>query len=188
MPVVDGVGVLVARSVGVAVRVGESVSIAVRVIVAVAVGDCVPVRDCVGVGLGLTVGVTDGLDDAVAVGLGGTVGVTVLLGVNVRVGARVAVDVGCGVCVLVGIGWLPMWTMRCACGPRVPSASRTWIATSVSPSPKAFAAATTRQNCVALGADDTNVGAPNASTVHALREAVATVNAHAKSLSPLVTP
>lgn len=109
MPVVDGVGVLVARGDGVAVRLA----------VAVGVGGFVPVRDWVGVGLGLAVGVSDGVNDGVAVE------VTVLVGLSVRVGARVAVGVAVGVCVLVGIGWLPIWMATRATGPRVPSTSRT---------------------------------------------------------------
>lgn len=123
----------------------------------------------------------------VRVGLAVAVGIVVLVGVRVRVGVMVGVAVGGGVAVLVGVGWLPMRTTNCVTGPTVPLVSRTWTATSVSPSANAFPASTTKQNWVTKGSDDTKVGEPNASTVQARRDAVATVKAHPKSLSAFAT-
>ena len=116
-----------------------------------------------------------------------SVGVTVLVSVMVRVGVSVRVGVARGVSVFVGVGWFPIRTTTRTNGPTLPSVFRTWIATSVSPSAKALAPPIARQNCVTMRSDDTNAGVPNASTVHARREAVATLATQAKSLSPFAT-
>jgi len=80
-----------------------------------------------------------------------------------------------------------MRTTTDAMGPRFPSASRTCAAIAVSPSGKALAPVTCRQNWVTGAASEANEGAPNASTVQARCEFVNTTKPHAKSLRPSAT-
>lgn len=167
----------------VAGEVRVALALAVRVNDGVTEAEAVALGRPVGVELGMGVVV----EVATAVGLQVNVGVTVLVEVTVRVGVCDGVGVGRAVSVFVGVGWLPIRTTTCTSGPRVPPVSRTWMATSVSPSAKPVAPAITRQNCVTRGCADTNAGVPNASTVQARREAVATPAVHAKSLSAFAT-
>ncbi len=129
---------------------------------------------------GVTVRVAVAVADEELVGEGVEAGITVFVGEYV--GAKVLVlsmvvgdtgNVGCGV--RLGGGWLPTRTIIWAGGPRFPWRSLTRTVTKVSPIGKARLAGTSAQNCTVPVPADTNRGAPNSSTVHAPREATATV-------------
>jgi hypothetical protein len=114
--------------------------------------------------------VGDGVEAGITVFVGEYVGVKVLV-LGMVVGD--AVNVGCRV--RLGGGWLPTRTIIWAGGPRFPWRSLTRTVTKVSPIGKARVAGTSAQNCTVPVPADTNRGAPNSSTVHAPREATATV-------------
>lgn len=196
-----GLGVKVFENGGVPVRVAVAEDVFTAVAVAVEVGDTegglvatgnVAVALKRGVGEGVVDGVGERVTDengvtvrvAVAddelVGDGVEAGITVFVGEYVGVKVLVlgivvgdAVNVGCGV--RLGGGWLPTRTIIWAGGPRFPWRSLTRTVTKVSPIGKARVAGTSAQNCTVPVPADTNRGAPNSSTVHAPREATATV-------------
>jgi len=166
--VADVVGVAVRNGDEVAVRVRVAVKLraGVRVDVAVSVGSAVDVGLSVGPGVKPWVGVEVGRTVRVIVDVSAMVGVRVGLAETVAVGGagRVWVRVADG----SGVGGFPIRTIILAGAPRLPCRSRICTVTMVSPCGNALVAFMTRQNCTRRKSVETKLGAPNASTVHAL--------------------